>query len=145
MNRWIIVSVVAIAILGGILGMQFSSVDRGSEGRWYSEEQVKRGAPLYQATCSGCHGPDAASTPEWRTPNEQGHYPPPPLNGTAHAWHHSLDLLRKTVREGGAPIGGSMPPFRDLLSDEETDSILAWVQSHWSDEIYQRWMERNQS
>ena len=70
-------------------------------------------------------------------------YPPPPLNGTAHTWHHPLNVLRRTVRKGGVSLGGSMPGFVDKLSNREIDTILAWIQSHWSDRIYRIWDKRN--
>ncbi|MEN8167255.1 MAG: cytochrome c [Pseudomonadota bacterium] len=111
--------------------------------RWYSETQVARGDNLFQVNCSECHKPDASGTPNWKERDADGKLPPPPLNGTAHAWHHPLSVLRRTVRLGGVPLGGSMPGFADKLNSEEIDAILAWVQSHWSDEIYRVWHERN--
>lgn len=111
--------------------------------RWYSSGQVGAGAALYAENCASCHMPDAEGSADWKTRDAEGRFPPPPLNGTAHAWHHPLDILRQTVRRGGAPVGGSMPAFGDKLSASETDAILAWVQSHWSDKIYAIWHERN--
>jgi mono/diheme cytochrome c family protein len=42
------------------------------------------------------------------------------------------------------PLGGTMPGFGEKLNSREVDEILAWVQSHWSDEIYRIWYERNE-
>ena len=111
--------------------------------RWYSQAQVDGGNDLFQANCAVCHKPDASGTPNWREVDAQGNYPPPPLNGTAHTWHHSLSILRRMVRIGGVPLGGTMPAFADKLNTEQIDDILAWVQSHWTDEIYRIWHERN--
>ena len=33
--------------------------------------------------------------------------------------------------------------YGQLLNDHEIDAILAWVQTHWSDEIYGLWQQRN--
>ncbi len=107
--------------------------------RWYTQEQVQHGYALFQTHCASCHKRDASGTPNWKEPDAQGRLPPPPLNGTAHAWHHPLALLRRIVRNGGIPMGGSMPPFKEKLSAEQIDAILAWVQSHWSDRIYAAW------
>jgi len=112
-------------------------------GRWYTKEQVAEGQHLYQLHCSTCHGSRAQSIPDWKKPGSNGMYPPPPLNGTAHAWHHSLNLLRKTVREGGVRLGGQMPGFADKLKPQEVDAILAWVQSLWTEQIYQAWLTRS--
>ena len=109
------------------------------EKRWYSQQQVNMGAPLYAKYCAECHGVRAEATPYWRQQDAEGYFPPPPLNGTAHAWHHQLPLLRKTIREGGAQFGGKMPPFKDKLTAEEVDAIIAWFQSLWPDTVYATW------
>jgi len=111
--------------------------------RWYTPEQVEAGAALYAQHCASCHKPNAEGTSDWKTRDANGRLPPPPLNGSAHAWHHPLDVLRTAVERGGAPVGGSMPAFADRLSPQEVDAILAWVQSHWSDKIYAIWHERD--
>lgn len=135
-------------ILAGVVGLtgygyQISGTTAVSSGRWYSSAEVKRGDTLYQANCASCHKPDTSGTPDWRKADAQGKYPPPPLNGTAHAWHHPLATLRRTIIEGGETLGGSMPGFGDQFSNAQIDDILSWIQSHWSDEIYSRWNERN--
>lgn len=111
--------------------------------RWYTPEQVEAGTALYAQHCASCHKPNAEGTADWKTRDANGRLPPPPLNGTAHAWHHPLAILRTVVTRGGAPVGGSMPAFTDTLSPQEIDAILAWVQSHWSDKIYAIWHERD--
>ena len=113
--------------------------------RWYTDNQVTQGKILYTEHCSKCHGENAEATPDWRKSDAKGNYPPPPLNGTAHSWHHPLPLLRLTIRNGGANIGGTMPPFDDKLSAKEIDSIIAWFQSLWPDEAYNRWISRRAS
>lgn len=110
--------------------------------RWYTDEQVTSGEPLFRQNCAACHGQNAEATPNWKQTDANGNYPPPPLNGTAHAWHHNLDLLRRTVLEGGAKLGGQMPAFEGVLSAEQIDSVIAFFQSKWSDDIYQRWSGR---
>lgn len=111
-------------------------------GRWYSDTQVARGEETFRQNCAACHGQNAEATPNWKKTDANGQYPPPPLNGTAHAWHHDLDLLRRTIREGGAKLGGKMPAFEDQLNDAQIDSVIAFFQSKWPDEIYQRWSGR---
>ena len=95
--------------------------------RWYSLARVTRGNALFQENCSSCHKPDASGTSNWRETNAEEKYPPPPLNGTAHVWHHPLSILRRTVRVGGVPLGGTMPGFDDRLNSQQIDDILAWV------------------
>jgi len=120
-----------------------SSSSTAVDGRWYTKEQVASGKHLFQLHCSTCHGSRAQSVPDWKKTDSSGFYPPPPLNGTAHTWHHSLNLLRKTVREGGVRLGGQMPGFANKLKAHEIDAILAWVQSLWTEQIYRAWYTRS--
>ncbi len=114
-------------------------------GRWYSAEQVEQGQRLFRQNCAGCHGQNAEATPNWKQTDAQGNYPPPPLNGTAHAWHHDLEVLRRTIREGGAKLGGQMPAFEGVLNAAQIDAVIAFFQSKWPDDLYQRWQGRFES
>ena len=127
------------------LGMFLLGATSGfaDSGRWYTQDQVKNGAAVFAQNCAECHGPNAAATPDWRKQTADGNYPPPPLNGTAHAWHHSLNVLRRQIRLGGVPLGGVMPPFEEKLSAADIDAAIAFFQSKWNDEVYSTWMERN--
>lgn len=113
------------------------------QDRWYTPEQAAIGKDLYAKNCAGCHGQNGEATPKWRETDDQGQYPPPPLNGTAHTWHHAMDVLRRTVNEGGGKIGGVMPAFREVLTPTDVDAVLAYVQSLWPDEIYATWAKAN--
>jgi len=133
-------TVAALGLCAAMTG--FTPAIAGS-ARWYSNEQVERGTAVFAQHCAECHGADAEATPEWRKPTPEGNYPPPPLNGTAHAWHHSLEVLRRQINLGGVPLGGVMPPFKDKLSDADIDAAIAFFQSKWSEEIYAAWTERD--
>ena len=111
------------------------------EGRWYTAEQVDLGRELYATHCAVCHAADGSSTTEWRTPDADGIYPPPPLNGTAHTWHHPLTVLDDTIANGGVRFGGVMPGFSAVTDENERLAIVAWFQSLWSDDIYSKWQE----
>lgn len=114
-----------------------------AESRWYNQADVDKGSSLFKQNCSSCHGVNAEGTLDWKKTDSNGKYPPPPLNGTAHAWHHSTELLKKTIQEGGIKLGGLMPPFKDKLSDEDMDAVIAYFQSKWPDDVYQKWAGRN--
>ena len=116
-----------------------------AESRWYNQSNVDRGSALFRQNCASCHGANAEATPDWKKTDSNGKYPPPPLNGTAHAWHHSKELLKNTIREGGAKLGGLMPPFEEKLSDEDLDAVIAYFQSKWPDDVYQKWAGRFQA
>lgn len=113
-----------------------------TSGRWYTQLQVDRGRAVFKNNCSGCHGENAQGTPDWKKALPDSSNPPPALNGSAHAWHHPLRILKRTIDIGGAPIGGKMPAFKNKLNEEENEAAIAYFQSYWSAEIYNAWLGR---
>jgi mono/diheme cytochrome c family protein len=101
--------------------------------------QVERGEAVYVANCVACHGKNGEATPDWRKTGEDGKYPPPPLNGTAHTWHHSTEVLKKTILEGTPPEFGSMPAWEGKLTEQQVDDVIVWITSLWPDEVYDVW------
>lgn len=118
-------------------------VEHGSsQQRWYSNGQVKLGKQVFLAHCAACHGAQAQGlTHDWRKTLADGSYPPPPLNGSAHAWHHPLPQLLRSINQGGVPLGGKMPAFRTVLDKPQKLAAIAYFQHFWSDEIYQKWLQ----
>jgi mono/diheme cytochrome c family protein len=110
--------------------------------RWYTMEQVARGQPLYAARCAGCHGIKGEGAPRWETPLPSGSYPPQPLDGSGHSWHHPLDHLKETIARGGTHPGGTMPGFAGTLTDEEQLAVIAAFQNFWDDRTYEGWLGR---
>ena len=52
-----------------------------------------------------------------------------------------VQRLTDTIENGGAQYGGVMPGFGAVLDAEQQLAIVAYIQSWWSDETYQRWAE----
>ncbi|MFE8070003.1 cytochrome c [Marinobacteraceae bacterium S3BR75-40.1] len=111
--------------------------------RWHSQAQSDQGKAIYQRYCQDCHNARARGVRQWKKRDAQGHFPPPPLDGTGHAWHHSLPTLMQTIREGGQPNGGQMPPFKDKLNTQQMLAVMAYFQSYWPDRIYRRWAQKH--
>ncbi|MBX3615548.1 c-type cytochrome [Nitrosomonas sp.] len=118
---------------------QLSDSNTAQVERNFDPAQIQRGESVYNANCIGCHGPNGAATPEWRKPGPDGKYPPPPLDSSAHAWHHSTDVLKKTILKGTPPEIGSMPAWEGKLTEQQVDDVIVWIKSLWSDEIYDLW------
>ena len=124
-------------ILSSCKEEQLTSVDGD---RWYGDSQLARGAEVFAVNCAQCHGSEAQGlVADWRQKQEDGSFPPPPLNGSAHAWHHPQSVLMQVIDNGGAAFGGKMPAFATVLEQAEKLSAIAYFQSFWSDEIYQQW------
>ena len=106
--------------------------------------EVARGRSVFKDNCQVCHGEKGAGlVKNWRDPLPDGKYPAPPLNGTAHTWHHPESLLLNTINNGGLAIGGTMPAFKDILSDKDKRAVLSYIESLWPEKTYQMWLERN--
>jgi mono/diheme cytochrome c family protein len=101
---------------------------------WYWLFLQRRRPSAGLTRISVCHGSNAEGTRDWKKTDANGNYPPPPLDGSAHAWHHPLAQLARSIKEGGIKLGGVMPPFGDKLSDQEVLAVIAYFQSKWPDE-----------
>ena len=128
---------ITLAAFACLLSM--SNLVLAEEGRWYTPDQVNQGTKLYRDNCASCHGVNAEATTNWKEKDSDGNFPPPPLNGTGHAWHHAPVQLRKTIQQGSIQLGGVMPEFASKLSDEDIDAVIAFFQSKWPEETYKKW------
>lgn len=120
--------------------LPFESI--GAE-RWYSKAQAENGKRIFNTNCASCHGIEAVGTNEWRKPLSNGKYPAPPLNGTAHSWHHNLTSLRRQINQGGAKYGGWMPAMESSLTPDQVDEAISYIQSLWPEKIYNTWYQKN--
>lgn len=105
---------------------------------------VQKGFKVYQKNCASCHGSEGQGATNWHQAAPDGKYPPPPLNGTGHAWHHPHATLVRTIKDGTVAIGGNMPGWSGKLTDDEIVAVIAWFQSRWPDELYQAWARMDQ-
>ena len=132
---------ITLAAFACLLSM--SNLVLAEEGRWYTPDQVNQGTKLYRDNCASCHGVNAEATTNWKEKDSDGNFPPPPLNGTGHAWHHPIKILGAQIKFGAPGGQGSMPGFVDKLSDEQIVDVIAWFQDTWSDKVYAAWSEMN--
>lgn len=110
--------------------------------RWYTQDQVDIGKPLYDMHCAGCHGENGEGAPNSDKPLPNGSYPPQPLNGSGHSWHHSLSNLTETIEKGGRHPGATMPAFGEVLDYEQRKAVVAAFQNFWNDRTYRGWLSR---
>ncbi len=107
---------------------------------WYDKEDIIKGKELFAKNCAVCHGIEGIGPKgDWREKLPNGKMKPPPLNGTAHTWHHKPELLKQIIKTGGATYGkgyvGWMPPFKDKLSNKEIENVLKYIHSLWADRV----------
>ena len=100
------------------------------------KDSVQLGKATFEKNCASCHGKDGEGiVKDWKKRQADGNYPAPPVNGSAHAWHHSPKTLLSTINNGGAKLGGQMPAFKDQLSEEEKQALLDYMYSLWPKDI----------
>lgn len=97
--------------------------------------QVTRGAAVYEAECSRCHGVDLEGQPDWESPLADGSYLAPPHDASGHTWHHADPHLFRVVKYGGETEDSTMPGFADKLSDSDIWATLAFIKSRWPESI----------
>ena len=95
---------------------------------------VTSGADLYVRFCAECHGDDLAGAAEWRVPNPDGSYPPPPQDSSGHTWHHGDELLVDLILKGSDFPQSRMPAFGDRLAESEVMAVLEFLKSSWGEE-----------
>ena len=108
--------------------------------RWYTTKDVDAGEIVFANNCAICHGKKAQKTINWKKTLADGSYPPPPLNGSAHAWHHPYSQLFRIISNGGKSYDGNMPSFKDKLTLKQRETAIAYFQHFWSDKIYAQWV-----
>jgi len=107
--------------------------------REINPKKYSYGQQLFLKNCAVCHGKHAEGAENWQKLNEDGKYPPPPLNGTGHTWHHSTKALTTVIKNGTEKIGGNMPGWKDKLNNKDIEAILVFIQAQWPDELYTAW------
>lgn len=122
-------------------GGQAAQEETGKPQRPMDLARISSGVIIYREKCAECHGPNGEGAPTWRQRGEDGFYPAPPLNGSGHTWHHPKQVLRRVIREGSPGGQGKMPAWKEQLSDQQIEDIIAWFQSRWPDEQYVVWMD----
>lgn len=99
--------------------------------------QVARGKQIYQAQCARCHGENGVGAPNWKIPDENLNFPPPPHDDTGHTWHHPDRVLYEAIRDGlRDPLKPNselrMPPFKGILSDADMRAVIVYFKSLWT-------------
>ncbi len=106
------------------------------------QAMVMQGEAIYANDCATCHGKSLQGQPNWRERLPNGRLPAPPHDKTGHTWHHPDVMLVDMVKNGlvpgrTAPPGyvSDMPAYRDVLSDQEINAVLAYIKSSWPPKV----------
>jgi len=104
--------------------------------------QVAMGRAVYADHCAMCHGANLEGQPNWMERKPNGRLPAPPHDVTGHTWHHPDQQLMLITKRGlSAVVPGyqsDMPAFENVLTDVEIAAVLAFIESHWPEDIRER-------
>ncbi|MFT5193771.1 MAG: mono/diheme cytochrome c family protein [Candidatus Promineifilaceae bacterium] len=143
-----------VAILAGlvlVLTWGVWSASRQSAGVELTSAEVEQlavGQQVYAENCASCHGENLEGQPDWKIPNDDGTMKAPPHNEDGHTWHHSDAYLLDRIRYGTQSLDAltqsqsNMPAYDTILTDEEIDSVLAYIQSTWPPRIQEMQAQR---
>jgi mono/diheme cytochrome c family protein len=93
-----------------------------SRPRRPTAEDAASGQALFVRHCASCHGEGGAGDGA----ASAGLNPPPAdLRFAARRPIASDGYLFWTIAEGGMPVGSAMPPFKDVLGEEEIWQVIA--------------------
>ncbi len=120
-----------LLMIAGMGGCQ-----RQDDGPTLDPAAVRTGRVIYEARCASCHGAAGQARPDWKVPDENGNYPPPPHDSTGHTWHHADGLLHRIVATGASDTvsrrRSRMPAFGATLTDGEIRAVLTYLKSQWT-------------
>lgn len=102
--------------------------------------EILKGQGVYEKHCEECHGIKAiGEDPE----NPNGSLETAPaLNGKAHTWHHPPVFLFQKIKNKIVNKSSPMPPFAEILSDDEISAVLDYIESLWPENIRKQYDEQ---
>ena len=110
-----------VAVLALIAVRVTTSAPRATPASPVAPDVLALGETTYLGTCAACHGVAGEGA-------AQPGIPAPPLDGSAHSWHHADSQIIGLIREGGV----QMPAVGAAWSDEEVEAVIAYVKSRWA-------------
>ncbi len=93
---------------------------------------VAKGEALFRENCVACHGErGVGERPEDMYGKDDFGFVAPPLDNSAHGWHHSDQGLVKSILDG-SDRNERMISWKDTLSREDAESLVAYIKSLWN-------------
>jgi len=98
-----------------------------SSGSLTASAKPAHGEALYKTYCASCHGPSGQGEFNWMNKDRGA----PPLDSSAHAWHHEDAQLVSMILDKPAP-DSRMPPWRGILTRDDAIDIVAYIKTLWT-------------
>ena len=97
---------------------------------------VANGEGLYKKNCIACHGEKGVgeNPANIYAMDEKGNYVAPPLNESAHAWHHTDEQLMEIILKGSSR-NPRMIAWEKSISKDDARSLVEYIKSLWSERV----------
>ncbi len=93
---------------------------------------VSRGRELFGENCQACHGvKGVGERPKDMYAKDEYGFVAPPLDNSAHGWHHTDSDIVETILKGSSR-NKRMIAWKDTLSREDAEDVLAYLKSIWT-------------
>ena len=115
-------------------GRSWTTFEGSGEGR---KAAVARGEVLFRDNCQPCHGERAVGEravgerPDDMYAKDEFGFVAPPLDDSAHGWHHSDNGLVATILNG-SPRNERMHGWKGELTEAQVRDIVAYIKSLWN-------------
>ncbi len=110
-------------------GRSWTTFEGSGEGR---KAAIARGEVLYRDTCQACHGErGVGERPDDMYAKDEFGFVAPPLDDSAHGWHHSDSGLVATILNG-SPRNERMRGWKGEMTEAQARDIVAYIKSLWN-------------
>ena len=97
---------------------------------------VELGKHLYRVHCASCHGRYLQGQPLWQVNDKDAARRAPAHDESGHTWQHSDESLFHMTKYGRfdatpADAVSFMPAFKDVLTDADILSVIAFIKRRW--------------
>ena len=99
---------------------------------WADNNVIEKGRVLFEENCQDCHGErGVGEKPDDMYAKDDFGFVAPPLNDSAHGWHHSDQGIVETILNGSSR-NERMIAWKDILTRGDAENLVAYIKSLWS-------------
>ena len=129
-NKQILPAIALVMFVLGVISYSYFFTSSSNGNLEASPLAAALGERLYNTNCSVCHGIKGRGVID----DKSRTFLAPPLDESAHAWHHTDDVLVDIILNG-SPRNPKMIAWKSKLSEDDAHAIVAYIKSLWSPRI----------
>ena len=117
-----------LAAAGGVALLRPSAVAEARPPKAHAAPQPRTGQQIYSTTCAACHQPNGEGNGETYPPLAGSEWVTGPDARLARIVLHGLT---GEVEVAGQTYSGAMPPWKDVLKDDEIAAVMTYIRGAW--------------